>query len=67
MLGYLTTDIAEPMIFFHLWNGTEPGSGSTWPPNRKAPILLAVRCGEGPFAERFTFTPEGHRRRPRTS
>ncbi|MFD8421715.1 hypothetical protein [Streptomyces sp. NPDC059466] len=63
-LGYVTKDIAEPMISFHLWNGTEPGSDSSWPPDREAPLLLAVRCGGGPFADRFTFTPEGHRRRP---
>ncbi|MET9592114.1 hypothetical protein ABZY45_14330 [Streptomyces sp. NPDC006516] len=30
-LGYVAKDIAEPMISFHLWNGTEPGSDSTWP------------------------------------
>ncbi|MET7509136.1 hypothetical protein [Streptomyces albidoflavus] len=63
-LGYVTEDVAEPMIAFHLWNGSDPGPDSAWPPDREQPLLLAVRCGEGPFADRFTFTPEGRRRRP---
>ena len=28
-LGYLTGQVKEPMIFFHLWNGTDPGAEST--------------------------------------
>ncbi|MGW0608589.1 hypothetical protein [Streptomyces sp. NPDC002640] len=63
-LGYLTEDTREPMVFFHLWNGSAPGSERSWPPEHEAPLLLAVRCGTGPFRETFTFTPEGRRRLP---
>ncbi|MER5327107.1 hypothetical protein ABT003_48240, partial [Streptosporangium roseum] len=63
-LGYLTEQAKEPMLFFHLWNGTDPGAESTWPPIYGEPVLLAVRYGTGPFRDTFTFTPEGHKRRP---
>ncbi|GAA1082799.1 hypothetical protein [Kitasatospora arboriphila] len=62
VLGYASESPQEPMVFFHLWNGTDPGAGHTWPPPRVEPLLLAVRCGDGPFADTFTFTPEGRRR-----
>ncbi|WP_174361946.1 hypothetical protein [Nocardia brevicatena] len=65
-LGYLTDQVDEPMIFFHLWNGTDPDAESTWPPIYSEPILLAVRCGRGPFTDTFAFTPEGKKRRPAT-
>ncbi|MEV1064660.1 hypothetical protein [Streptomyces sp. NPDC050263] len=62
-LGYFGPDPAEPVVWFHLWNGTEPDG--EWPPKRAQPILLAVRCGdEGPFDDTFTFTPEGRRLMP---
>ncbi|OUC91220.1 hypothetical protein [Streptosporangium minutum] len=63
-LGYLTDQAKEPMLFFHLWNGTDPEAESTWPPIYDEPVLLAVRYGTGPFRDTFTFTPEGHKRRP---
>ncbi|WP_214108635.1 hypothetical protein [Acrocarpospora catenulata] len=61
-LAYLTERTTEPMVFFHLWNGT-----SDEPVRRPIfdePVLLAVRVGRGPFEDSFTFTPEGNRRRP---
>jgi hypothetical protein len=63
-LGYVTADSSAPMLFFHLWNGTDPGVEPSWPPSRAQPLLLAVRRGDAPFAASFTFTPEGQRRRP---
>ncbi|MET9954402.1 hypothetical protein ABZ135_23050 [Streptomyces sp. NPDC006339] len=63
-LGYVTEDPSEPMLSFHLWNGAEPGTEPSWPPAQEEPVLLAIRCGDGPFADSFTFTPEGKRRRP---
>jgi hypothetical protein len=62
-LGYLSEDTEQPMVVFHLWNGSAPGT-ETWPPVHEQPLLLAVRFGDGPFFETFTFTPEGERRRP---
>ena len=60
-LGYLGEDADEPMVFFHLWNGADPGDESRWPAHDE-PVLLAVRCGDdGPFAEAFVFTPSGRR------
>lgn len=63
-LGYLSQDPAHPMFFFHLWNGSATPGAGTWPPEHDQPLLLAVRYGEGPFAQTFTFTPEGQRRKP---
>ncbi|MER7535319.1 hypothetical protein ABTX77_11045 [Streptomyces sp. NPDC097704] len=63
VLGYFTEDVRQPMVFFHLWNGTD-GPDTLWPPEREEPLLLAVRLGDVPVAEAFTFTPEGLRRRP---
>lgn len=65
-LGYLSKDPKQPMVVFHLWNGSEPGTES-WPPEHDQPLLLAVRFGEGPFRRSFTFTPEGERRKPTTA
>ncbi|MEC4576261.1 hypothetical protein [Streptomyces virginiae] len=62
-LGYLSADPHQPMVVFHLWNGSEPESGS-WPPEHDQPLLLAVRCGGGSFHGSLIFTPEGERRRP---
>ena len=61
-LGYATGDPTEPMISFHLWNAAE--LDGEWPPSRPDLVLLAMRLGNVPFDERFTFTPEGLRRRP---
>ncbi|PXX62469.1 hypothetical protein DFR70_107338 [Nocardia tenerifensis] len=63
-LAYGTQHTADPMIFFHLWNGAEPGSDESWPPSHPEPILLAVRYGDGPFAASFSFTPDGLRHHP---
>ncbi|WP_245769718.1 hypothetical protein [Streptomyces indicus] len=62
-LGYLSEDLEQPMVVFHLWNGSAPGA-EPWPPEHEQPLLLAVRYGEGPFRQTFTFTPEGLRRKP---
>ncbi|MEU0368842.1 hypothetical protein ABZ070_01015 [Streptomyces sp. NPDC006283] len=61
-LGYVTGDPAQPMVAFHLWNGTDPGL-QDWP-SHEQPLLLAVRCGDGDFADSLTFTPQGQNRRP---
>jgi hypothetical protein len=63
-LGYATRAASDPMLFFHLWNGSEPEAESSWPPVYEQPVLLAVRRGDAPFSAAFTFTPEGQRRRP---
>ncbi|MFE5587626.1 hypothetical protein [Kitasatospora sp. NPDC056531] len=63
-LGYLTENVSAPMVFFHLWNGTDPGTEPSWPPAHEQPLLLAIRRGDGPFAASFTVTPQGRRRRP---
>ncbi|MFJ2234791.1 hypothetical protein [Streptomyces sp. NPDC087859] len=62
-LGYLGENPDEPMVFFHLWNGSTPAPESTWP-ELDEPVLLAVRFADVPFDNAFTFTPEGQRRRP---
>ncbi|MEU9186131.1 hypothetical protein AB0D14_16590 [Streptomyces sp. NPDC048484] len=62
-LGYLGEGIEEPIVFFHLWNGSAPDAEASWP-ELKEPLLLGLRFGNGPFRESFTFTPEGQRRRP---
>ncbi|MER5597023.1 hypothetical protein [Streptomyces sp. NPDC002265] len=63
-LGYLTENPEEPMVSFHLWNGSAPGAEPSWPPEHEEPLLLAVRFGTGPFRQTLTFTPEGRQRRP---
>ncbi|MFF5170768.1 hypothetical protein ACFY25_34605 [[Kitasatospora] papulosa] len=63
-LGYLTENPEEPMVSFHLWNGSAPGTEQSWPPEYEEPLLLAVRFGTGLFRQTFTFTPEGQRRLP---
>ncbi|WP_042365850.1 hypothetical protein [Streptacidiphilus neutrinimicus] len=63
-LGYATGEPSDPMLFLHLWNGSEPEAQSSWPPAYEQPLLLAVRRGDAPFSTAFTFTPEGLRRRP---
>ncbi|MFF5900159.1 hypothetical protein ACFY8O_30125 [Streptomyces argenteolus] len=62
-LCYLTNDLTQPMVTFHLWNGTDPGLDD-WPSHQQ-PLLLAVRCGDGDLADSLTFTPQGQRRRPK--
>lgn len=61
-LGYVTDDLAQPMVTFHLWNGSDPGPDD-WP-GHEEPLLLAVRCGDGDFANSLSFTPQGQARRP---
>ncbi|MGW0805421.1 hypothetical protein [Nonomuraea sp. NPDC002799] len=63
-LAYLTEQATEPIIFFHLWNGTSGEIETTWHPIYDEPVLLAVRFGREAFKDTFTFTPEGSRRRP---
>ncbi|WP_217708831.1 hypothetical protein [Nonomuraea rhodomycinica] len=63
-LAYATEETTEPIICFHLWNGSSEESGKSWPPIHREPLLLAVRSGRGAFTDTFTFTPEGRRRRP---
>jgi hypothetical protein len=65
-LAYLAEQSMQPIVFFHLWNGTSRENGSTWPPIYDEPVLLAVRFGSRPFKDTFAFTPEGSRRRPET-
>ncbi|MFE5597565.1 hypothetical protein [Streptomyces sp. NPDC056549] len=62
-LGYLSEEPRMPMVVFHLWNGSASGTNSG-PPAHGQPQLLAVRFGDGPFKETFTFTPEGKLRMP---
>jgi hypothetical protein len=62
-LGFLSEDPKQPVVSFHLWNGSAPDAESSWPPEHEEPILLAVRFGGGAFRTAFTFTPEGERLR----
>jgi hypothetical protein len=62
-LAYGTTHIDDPLIFFHLWNGIEPGASATWPPDHPEPLLLAIRYDGARFIDGFTFTPRGAARR----
>jgi hypothetical protein len=62
-LAYGTARPGDPLIFFHLWNGTEPGTTTTWPPDHREPLLLATRCAGERFIDGFTFTPKGAARR----
>ena len=59
--GYGTAD--QPLIFFHLWNGTEPNAASTWPPDHPEPLLRAASRPGDRFLDEFVFTPRGARRR----
>ncbi|TXK40961.1 hypothetical protein [Nonomuraea sp. C10] len=63
-LAYMTAQATEPIIFLNLWNGTSGSRETTWHPIHDEPVLLAIRFGRGAFADTFTFTPEGSRRRP---
>ncbi|WP_030451070.1 hypothetical protein [Herbidospora cretacea] len=55
-LGYFSENIADPMVFFHFWNGRGPGG--EWAMYEES-VLLAARCGAGRFSDTFTFTPIG--------
>lgn len=63
-LSYTSGAPTDPMISLHLWNGTEPGAESNWPPLYSEPVLLAVRSSTQTFEKSLAFTPEGTRRRP---
>ncbi|MEU4828433.1 hypothetical protein AB0H37_41825 [Actinomadura sp. NPDC023710] len=63
-LSYTSGSPTDPMISFHLWNGTEPDAESSWPPLYSEPVLLAVRSSGQSLETSFAFTPEGIRRRP---
>lgn len=62
-IGYFTAQpqLSDPPVFFHLWNGVEPGTEPTWPPQYDEAILLAARRGGSPFHDSFAFTPHGRR------
>ncbi|AZM44427.1 hypothetical protein DMB38_35970 [Streptomyces sp. WAC 06738] len=62
-LSYLTQDPQQPIVAFHLWNGSEPGT-KPWPPEHEQPLLLAARFGSNSFSRSLTFTPEGKQRKP---
>ncbi|MFF4776975.1 hypothetical protein ACFY05_29335 [Microtetraspora fusca] len=64
-LAYVADQMKEPMLFLHFWNGADPDAEPTR--GYEEPILLAIRCGRGPFKDTFTFTPEGRKRRPEVS
>ncbi len=64
-LAYTTVDPGDSLVCFHLWNvfaNTAPGSSPRGV--HPEPVVLAVRHRPGPFANSFSFTPEGLRRRP---
>ena len=64
-LAYTTTDQDQDLICIHLWNtfaSTTSDSGLRGV--HPEPVVLAVRHRPGPFADSFSFTPEGMRRRP---
>ena len=58
-LVYATARTDSPLIFFHLWNGRQPGAGTNWPPEHPEPVLLAARYGGARFIDGFLFTPTG--------
>jgi hypothetical protein len=58
-LAYAPAESGEPVVFFHLWNGVDPGSAKSWPPSYAEPQLLAGRRGGETFLDGFTFTPRG--------
>lgn len=62
-LAYATAHTGSPLIFFHLWNGTQPGAGANWPPEHPEPVLLAARYSGARFIDGFIFTPTGSARR----
>jgi hypothetical protein len=62
-LVYATAHTDSPLIFFHLWNGRQPGASTNWPPEHPEPILLAARRGGARFIDGFIFTPTGSARR----
>lgn len=63
-LGYVGEDPDRPIVFFHLWNGNPDEKAPAWPPAYPEPLLWAVRFGDGPFRDTFTFTPQGRRLQP---
>lgn len=64
-LGYSTVHLDDPLVFFHLGVGTDPGASAAWPPADPEPVLLATRYGGARFIDRFAFTPKGAARRDR--
>ncbi|MDT7843063.1 hypothetical protein [Streptomyces justiciae] len=63
-LAYVSEDPGHPLVFFHLWNGDLDEASPTWKPSYEQPVLWAVRLGDRPFQESFTFTPTWPRLRP---
>lgn len=63
-LAYVSEDPDRPIVFFHLWNGDLDEDATVWNPAFPEPVLWAVRFGDGPFRESFTFTPRGRRLQP---
>lgn len=64
VLAYLAEDPGGPIVFFHLWNGSGSDRHGAHTLDRVEPDLPAVRFGNDPFSETFTFTPEGRCRQP---
>ncbi|GGV74093.1 hypothetical protein GCM10010277_88060 [Streptomyces longisporoflavus] len=46
-LGYVSEDPEQPMVSFHLWNGSTQDAGSSRVPQYPEAVLLAVRIGDG--------------------
>jgi hypothetical protein len=63
-LSYTSGAPTDPVISFHLWNGTEPDAESSWPPLYNEPVLLVARSSTQTFETSLAFTPEGTLRRP---
>jgi hypothetical protein len=64
-LAYATAHAGSPLIFFHLWNGMQPGATSMLSSEHPEPVLLAARHGGAKFVDGFIFTPVGLARRTR--
>ncbi|WP_370933422.1 hypothetical protein [Amycolatopsis sp. cg13] len=57
--AYGTVHLDDPLVFFHLGSGTEPGTSVTGTPDEPESVLLATRYGGAKFIDRFVFTPQG--------
>ena len=63
-IAYATGRGDDPLVCFHLWNSVDLGAPGELRSVFPEPMLMAVRYGDGPFLETFTYTPEGAARRP---
>ncbi|MCP2338977.1 hypothetical protein [Actinomadura rupiterrae] len=62
-LGYVSEDPAEPMIFFHLWDGIDTEAKAGDRAARDGLMLGAVRFGDAVLDEALLYTPQGQRLR----